>query len=245
MNQPQVPPQVRIWQLALGFANTRVLHALIKAEVIEQMRQQPQTLSGLAQACQLNPDVLYRALRFSTVIGVVEQKDDQYSLTDMGMLLLKDVPGSLYMGLLIIGSEPWQRSWENLAHSLTTGEAAFDKVTGEPFFDYLEKHPEYGVPFNQWQTILTTMTTRAITEAYDFSAFRSICDIGGGHGVLLKNILSTNSHLRGILYDQESVVKDHILSDLSDRSEIQAGNFFRVCSNCRHLADEASITRLE
>lgn len=234
MNQPQVPPQVRIWQIGLGFANTAVLHALVKAGVLEQMRQQPQTLSGLAQACQLNPDMLYRALRFSTVIGVVEQKDDQYSLTDMGMLLLKDVPGSLYMGLLLIGSEPWQRSWGNFAHSLTTGEAAFDKVMGKPFFDYLEEHPEYGVPFNQWQTISTTRTAHAITEAYDFSAFRSICDIGGGHGVLLKSILSANSHLRGILYDKESVVKDHILSNLADRCEIQAGNFFmfQVPTSC-------------
>jgi hypothetical protein len=226
MDQPQVPPQLRIWQLGLGFANTAVLHALVKAGVIEQMRQQSQTLSGLAQACQLNPDMLYRALRFATVIGVVEQKDNQYSLTETGTFLLKDVPGNIYMGLMLIGSEPWQRSWENFAYSLTTGEAAFDKVMGEPFFDYLDHHPKYGVPFNQWQTILTTMTARAITEVYDFTAFESICDVGGGQGILLKSILSTNSHMRGILYDQESVVKDHVLTDLSQRVKIQSGNFF-------------------
>ena len=226
MNQPQIPPQLRIWQLGLGFANTAVLHALVKTGVIEQMRQGPQSLSGLAQSCHLNPDMLYRALRFATVIGVVEQNDSQYSLTETGKFLLKDVPGSIYMGILLIGSEPWQRGWENFAHSLTTGDAAFDQAMGDPFFEYLDKHPEYGVPFNQWQTILTAMAARAITEVYDFTAFGTICDVGGGQGVLLKSILSANPRLRGILYDQESVIKDHVLADLSQRVEIQSGNFF-------------------
>jgi hypothetical protein len=226
MNQSQVSPQLRIWQLGLGFANTAVLHALVKTGVIEQMRQHSRSLSELAQAGQLNSDMLYRALRFATVIGVVEQNDSQYSLTETGALLLKDVPGSVYMGILLIGSEPWQRGWENFAHSLATGDAAFDQAMGEPFFDYLDEHPEYGALFNQWQNILTSMAARAITEVYDFTAYGTICDVGGGQGVLLESLLSANPHLRGILYDQESVIKDHVLADLSQRVEIQSGNFF-------------------
>jgi hypothetical protein len=226
MNQSQVPPQLRIWQLGLGFANTAVLHALVKAGVIEQLREQPRRLPELARACGLNADVLYRSLRFAAVIEVVTLDGEQYVLTDVGRLLLKDMPGSIYMGLMLIGSEPWQSAWHNFAHTLATGDAAFDQAMGEPFFDYLDKHPEYGAPFNQWQNILTVMAARAISEAYDFTAFGTICDVGGGQGVLLKSILSANSHLRGILYDQESVVKDHVLTDLSQRVEIQSGNFF-------------------
>jgi hypothetical protein len=43
---------------------------------------------------------------------------------------------------------------------------------------------------------------------------------------LLKSILTANPHLRGVLYDQENVVKDHVLADLAERVEIQTGNFF-------------------
>lgn len=226
MNQQKLSPQVRIWQLSLGFANTAVLHALVRTGVIEQMRHQSKSLAGLAQACQLNPEMLYRTLRFATVIGVVEQDESQYSLTETGTFLLKDVPGSLAMGLLLFGNEPWQRSWQDFTRALTTGETVFDQAIGDPFFKYLDKHPEYGAPFNQWMTILTTIAANAINQAYDFTAFGTICDIGGGHGILLKSILSANSHLRGILYDQESVVKDHVLAELSQRVEIQSGNFF-------------------
>lgn len=226
MNQQQAPPQARIWQLGLGFANTAVLHALVKAGVIEQLRDQPRTLSDLAQSCNLNPDMLHRTLRFATVIDVVADDGEAYRLTDVGRLLLKDVPGSLYMGLMLIGSEPWQNAWRNFGHALATGEDAFAPVMHASFFDYLDRHPEYGAPFNQWQTILTTMAGHAIAEAYDFSPFQTLCDVGGGQGILLKNILSANPHLHGILYDQENVVNGHVLADIAQRVEIQPGDFF-------------------
>ena len=226
MNPPQVPPQLRIWQLGLGFANTAVLHALVKAGVIEQLREQPKRLPALARACGLNADVLYRTLRFAAMIEVVTLDGEQYALTDVGRLLLKDMPGSIYMGLMLIGSEPWQSAWHNFAHTLATGDNAFEPVMGASFFEYLDQHPEFGAPFNQWQTILTTMAARAIGEAYDFTPFGTICDVGGGQGILLKSILTANPHLRGVLYDQENVVKDHVLGDLSQRVEIQSGNFF-------------------
>ncbi len=149
VSQPQVPPQFRILQLSLGFANTAVLHALVKTGVIEQLREQPKRLSELAQACRLNADVLCRTLRFAAVIDVVTQDGEQYALTEVGRLLLKDVPNSLYMHTLLGGSELEQRSWQNLAYSLTTGDSAFDQVMGDPFFEYLDKHPEYGTLYHQ------------------------------------------------------------------------------------------------
>jgi hypothetical protein len=226
MNQPQVPPPARIWQLGLGFANTAVLHALVKTGVIEQLREQPKRLPELAQACGLNTEVLYRTLRFAAVSDVVTQDGEQYALTDVGRLLLKDVPGSLYMGLLLLGSEPWQRAWQHFTHALTTGENAFEPAMGAGFFEYLNQHSEYGGPFSEWMTISTTMAARAIVEAYDFSPYGTVCDVGGGQGILLKSILTANPHLRGILYDQESVVTTHVLADLGQRVEIQTGNFF-------------------
>jgi len=226
MNPPQVPAQPRIWQLCLGFATTAVLYALVKAGVIEQLGEQPETLPELAQACGLNADVLYRTLRFAAVIDVVTLDGEQYALTDVGRLLLKDVPGSLYMFLLRMGSEPWRNAWNNFSHALATGDNAFEPVIGAGFFEYLDQHPEYGAPLHQWITIRTSMDARAIADAYDFTPFGTICDIGGGQGILLHTILIANPHLRGILYDQENVVKGHVLADMAARLEIQPGNFF-------------------
>lgn len=222
----QIPPQLRVWQLALGFANTEVLYALVTAGVFEQLREQPKPLAALAQACQLNADVLFRSLRFAEVIGVVRLEGEEYALSDVGRLLLKGVPGSLYQGLVLAGSEPWQRAWHNFGHALATGENAFEPILGTSFFGYLKQHPEFGAPFNEWMTIVTTLEARAITESFDFSHFASVCDVGGGRGILLKTILDANPHLHGILFDHESVVKNHVLADSIARAEIQAGSFF-------------------
>lgn len=43
---------------------------------------------------------------------------------------------------------------------------------------------------------------------------------------MLKSIPMANPNLHGILFDQESMVKDHVLADLSDRVEISSGSFF-------------------
>jgi hypothetical protein len=213
-------------QLGLGFVNTAVLHALVKTGVIELLREQPRRLPELAQACGLNADVLYRTLRFAGVIGVVTLEGGEYALTDVGRLLLRDVPGSIALNLLVLGSEPWQRAWGNFTQTLTTGGNAFEPAMGAAFFEYLDRHPEYGAPFDQMQTVLTTRAARAIAEAYDFTPFGTICDVGGGQGILLQSILAANPHLRGILYDQENVVNGHLLAGMAGRVEIQSGDFF-------------------
>lgn len=226
MENKQLPPNIKIWQLGLGFANTNVIYSLIKSGVIEQLRDTSKTLELLSSECNLNSSVLFRILRFATAIDLIVLTNNQYSLSDTGRFLLKDVPGSLYGGMMLIGTEPWQKSWNYLFHSLKTGKAAFNKAMGSPFFDYLDKHAEYGEPYNKWMTTVSIMASKLIPEMYDFSTYKTICDIGGGQGLLLKGILAINPMLNGILFDLKSVVKDHLLGEMADRVQIKSGNFF-------------------
>ncbi len=225
-NSPSVPPQARFFQWMLGFSSLMVSHALVKAGVIEQLSDQPQTPDALASACGLHRQVLFRALRFATAIELTTRVGDQYSLTGLGRLMLKDTPGSLYNAVLISGGEPWMRSWLNFSYCLVTGESAFEHFMGALFFDYLEQHPEYGQPYHQQGSSFATITDPVIAATYDFSRFQTVCDIGGGQGMFLNAVLQANPHLKGILYDQASVLEQHTLGELSNRVEIIAGNFF-------------------
>ncbi len=140
MCEPQISPRQRISQLSLGFANTAVLHALVKTGVIEQLREQPRSLSDLTEACNLNSDVLYRILRFATKLEVVTLFNEKYSLTETGYLLLKDVPDSMYPDLLLVGSESYQRAWHTLPQILNSGGNAFDPELGTDFFAFFDQH---------------------------------------------------------------------------------------------------------
>ncbi len=69
-----------------------------------------------------------------------------------------------------------------------------------------------------------------IVASYDFSAYPTIVDVGGGHGRLLAAILAATPNIRGVLYDLPHVVaaaptplREH---GVSDRVCIVEGSFF-------------------
>lgn len=229
-NPPTAPPQARFFQWMLGFSSILLCRALAMKDVFEQMKEHPCTLEELVESSQLHQDVLFRALRFTTALEVTTLESGRYALTGLGRVFLKDSPGSIYNGLFIAGSEPWQRAWQNVDYCLTTGKDAFEHVMKAPFFDYLEQHPEYGIPFHQQGSAASTIIDPAIVSAYDFTPYRTVCDVGGGQGIFLKEILRANPNLRGILFDQESVVKCHALGEMAGRAETKSGDFFEEVS---------------
>jgi hypothetical protein len=69
-----------------------------------------------------------------------------------------------------------------------------------------------------------------VIAGYDFSAYPTIVDVGGGHGPLLAAVLSAAPDSRGVLYDLPSVVasarplfEKHCVAD---RVRIAEGSFF-------------------
>jgi hypothetical protein len=60
--------------------------------------------------------------------------------------------------------------------------------------------------FNSAMTGISRAQARALLEAYDFSRFSCVVDVGGGQGLLLKEILLACPTIRGILFDQPQVV---------------------------------------
>lgn len=71
----------------------------------------------------------------------------------------------------------------------------------------------------------------ALAAAYDFSAFRTVVDIGGGNGVLLEGILEANPALRGVIFDLEHVAARArarlAATEVAARFTAQGGDFFR------------------
>ena len=77
-------------------------------------------------------------------------------------------------------------------------------------------------------TSITEYENLAVAEGYDFS-FKTIADIGGGHGGLLANILTSYSTAHGILFDTAPVIEqaqERFLPQLRERINFIAGSFF-------------------
>jgi len=84
--------------------------------------------------------------------------------------------------------------------------------------------------FNEAMTGLTTQLVGAVVDAYDFSQFRTVVDVGGSYGTLLAAILQSNPAVQGILFDQPHVVattkEQFEKASVRERCTILGGDFF-------------------
>ncbi len=130
---------------------------------------------------------------------------------------------------LMMGEEHY-RAWGELLYSVKTGKPAFDKVFGQPVFEFLSEHPEQAAIFDKAMVGVHGRETSAILDAYDFSAFSSVADIGGGNGSNLTGLLQRYPELHGTLFDLPGVIgragKNIEKAGLADRIHCIDGDFF-------------------
>ena len=118
-------------------------------------------------------------------------------------------------------SEWHDRAWNGLGHMIRTGKPAFNHTFGKPSFEWFEEHPEERSILDQGQASKAVGFANAVIENYDFSDFKSICDIGRGQGAFLIQLLTAYFSIRGYVADlPEAVVsaeKAIVKANLGDR----------------------------
>jgi hypothetical protein len=111
-----------------------------------------------------------------------------------------------------------------------TGKPAYDHVFGTDAFTHMAAHPEEAAIFDEAMAGFTRQIAGATVEAYDFSGFRTIVDVGGGNGAMLAGILRATPGARGIVFEQPHAAKraaEHLAGlGLSDRCQTVGGDFF-------------------
>ena len=94
-------------------------------------------------------------------------------------------------------------------------------------------------------TSFSSVTSQAVAESYDFSRFKRIIDIGGGHGLLLRTLLEKAPQAQGIVADLPGVV-DGVSDTLGGRIECVGGDFFEGvpaggdCYTLKHIVHDWS-----
>jgi O-methyltransferase domain len=168
----------------------------------------PRPIADLAAATDADAQSLYRVLRALTSRGLFrEDGDKRFSLTPLAEALRTDAAQTIRPQALWSGSEAYRRTWGDLGYSVRTGEPAFEHVHGKPFFDYLaQEDPALAKIFNDVMTSASSDEGAGIAAAHDFSGYRRIIDVGGGHGALLAAILDRYPGPSGVLFDLPAVV---------------------------------------
>jgi O-methyltransferase len=208
-----------------AYWTSRCLHVVAELGVADHLGDQPQSTESLAKATGASAGPLYRVLRLLAAVGVFACKDGTWHHTEASRFLRSDEPGSLRDYVRMLGLPVFWSAFEDLEHSLRSGESAFAKRHGGGVFAYLATHPEESRIFDAAMTSKSHRDIAAMLPAYDFSQFATIADIAGGRGHLLRAILKGSPKTQGILFDQPHVVTE-ISPDQDEKLSVVGGDFF-------------------
>ena len=217
-------------RLMVGGWITQAVYVAAELGIADSLTDGPRTAEELAEHTHAHGGALYRVLRALATVGIfTEDADRRFSLTPVANCLRSDIPDSLRSFAIMVGAEFYQ-SWGNLLHSARTGEPGFQERFGVPFFQYMTEHPDRHAIYDAAMMVHGVAETEPMLDAYDFSAFRTVVDIGGGNGRMLAAILNRYPGVQGILFDLPAVVDRSraIISELglSQRCQIVGGDFF-------------------
>jgi hypothetical protein len=217
---PESPPPQIISDLLHGHIGARCLHVVASLGVADALGEQPATAAELAARTGANADALERMLRLLSSYGVFVPAGDGYAHTPASRLLRGEHPQSLRAYAQLHGMPPFWSAFTDLERAAKTGEPVIGWTT---LIDYFASHPEESRLFNDSMVSKSEAASAALTKFYDFGAFGTIADIGGGRGHLLRAILDAAPHAAGVLFELPHVIAD---ASSSPRLELVAGDFF-------------------
>jgi len=228
----QAEAQAAVRQMTNGYWVTQIIYVAARLGIADLLDDRPRAIDVLAKSTGTHEPSLHRLMRALTGLGVFRQAENgEYQNTALGCCLVTGSPGALRARTILSGEE-WYQGWGRLLETVQTGQTAFDRVFGQPFFEYLTANAEAAAVFNEAMASTTEAAARAVSNAYDFSWANVLVDVGGGTGAFLGTILQANPQARGILFDRQDVVAaaGALLagSGVADRCEVVAGNFFEA-----------------
>jgi len=156
-------------------------------------------LADLAELAGADPDALARMLRHLVQHGVfTEPAPGQFAANQTAAMLRAGQPGAAWLDLDGFGGR-MDLAFTGLAHTVRTGEPAWEQVFGQPFWAYLDANPAIGASFDA--TMAVDAGSAAVADGYDWTTVRHVADIGGGTGTLIAEVLRRHPQLHGTLAD--------------------------------------------
>jgi 2-polyprenyl-3-methyl-5-hydroxy-6-metoxy-1,4-benzoquinol methylase len=225
-----------ILQTAFGFWNAKVLLTAVELGMFSQLEGKPLTGTELGERLQLHPrgrsdffDALV-AMRFLDRDG--DGPDARYANTPAGSMYLVTTSPRYIGGILEMLNARLFRFWNDLPEALRTGKPQNEiKHSGKGMFEELYSDAARLEQFMRAMRGLSRLNFEVFAERFDFSPFKTLCDVGGATGLLSTEVARRHPHVRCVSFDLpvvEPVARKCIAeSGLSERVTTASGDFFK------------------
>jgi hypothetical protein len=212
-----------------GFRVSAALSVAAELGLSDELAAGPRTVADLAGAVQADEETLRRLLRALVALDVYVEQDGLVANTPLSEGLRSDVPGTMRPLARTFQDPAIWSAWGHLAHSVRTGENAFEALHGMNIWTHRQRQPEQNAIFNDNMAALSWYVGDEVAAAYDFSGLTTVVDVGGGQGILLEAVLTKHEHLKGKVFDLPHVVaKEPRSRALESRWSAESGSFFEA-----------------
>lgn len=235
MSAPTPNPSA-ILQTAFSFWSSKVLLTAVEFGLFTRLASRRLTGAELGAELKLHSrgvsdffDALV-AMKFLGRDG--DGPASRYFNTPEGALYLDEASPRYIGGILVMLNARLFRFWHDLPEALRTGRPQNEIKHGQKgMFEELYSDLPRLEQFMGAMTGLSRLNFEAFAEKFDFSKFRTLCDIGGATGLLSIEVAKRHPHLRCTSFDLppvEPIAQRHIAAvGLSARIGTAAGDFFK------------------
>jgi predicted O-methyltransferase YrrM len=224
-----------IMQVGMGFWPSKTVLSAVELELFTQLGSDSMTGEEIRDRLELHsraipdfPDALV-ALGFLERDG--EGAEARYRNTpDTAFFLDKNGPAYIG-GILEMSNARLYGFWGDLTEALRSGKPQNEvKQNGQPMFVELYSDPGRLEQFMQAMAGISRGNFEALAQKFDFSRYRTVCDVGGATGQLSTILATHHPHLSCTSYDLPLVApiaeRAIAAAGLSDRVSVASGDFF-------------------
>lgn len=230
-----LPAEGALWEFVAGTQRTRLAGALVATGIADALGAGARDPAAVARELGLDPAVTPRVLDAAAASRLVRyDRDGRVQLTRLGGPLCRDHPNSIASWAAYVAAPATARAYAELEELLRHGAepSGHRRAFGNSIWEYFGEHHDEGTRFAEAMRQLTAIDAAAIARAYRWPRRGVICDVAGGVGTLLAEILARRPRASGILIDSPDVLgqAESFLASrgLEQRVERRAGDLFGI-----------------
>ncbi|CAM3691121.1 methyltransferase [Kibdelosporangium persicum] len=222
---PDVSTPAGIIRLCNAFCDAKALLTAAELDLFTVLHAGPLTEEEIRLRLELHGRGLRDFLQLLVALGLVEKQDGHYrNAPGADRYLVRHMP-TYVGGFLHRANNNLYPAWGRLTEALRTGKP---QAAGD--FEQVLRNPEVLGQFVRMMDALTQVLGPRLIEAFDWTGYRTVLDVGGCRGNMAGQIVKAHPGLTGHVLDlpqMEPFFDEHMAAlGLTGEVRFHGGNFF-------------------
>lgn len=226
------PAELAVFDRITGVIITMCVGTVASLKIPDLLKERGAlSAEEIAAAVDCHPEGVFRIMRALALHGVFSKDSSgKFENNRLSNVLLSGTWQRMREFAAYFASASNMQAWAGFEHCIRTNTNAFEHVHGQSVWDWFEEHTEERENFAMAMMGITSAEAPNIAKSYPFSEVQTMCDVGGGRGTLISELLIRHPHLKATLCDAPGVLQSarELLTarGVIDRVTFVPGSFF-------------------